>query len=191
MVNLLKTVQANKDDATAKNSAAVLFQTAVLESGFEITDPTFLVSNIYGLMSKSLGVDPEAPLAEIELPEEEEEEEEEKAEDSETDKDGDDDEEEVVAEEDNSESESDKNVEEKSESVEESEKDSDNTNQNKLSHEFVFSVWSGGLLLKGLFGWTSVQNIRNSFHRKLERPNHIYPSVSLQIQQWRIPKTIS
>merc|ERR1711964_43490 len=111
MVSLLKAVQANKDDATAKNTAAVLFQTALLESGFEITDPTFLVSNIYGLMSKSLGVDPEAPLAEIELPEEEEEaeaeeEEEEKADDSETDND-DEAEEEVVAEE----SESDKKPE--------------------------------------------------------------------------------
>jgi len=55
----------------------VLFQTALIESGYEIADPSALVNRVYRLMSKELGVDPDAPLKEVEVPEEEEEAEEE------------------------------------------------------------------------------------------------------------------
>merc|ERR1711957_307945 len=76
IVNLLSKVKASKDDAAARDTAEVRFQTALIESGDEIADPSALVSRVYRLMSKELGVDPDAPLAEVEVPEEAEEEEE-------------------------------------------------------------------------------------------------------------------
>merc|ERR1711974_323777 len=45
----------------------------LIESGYEIADPSALVKRVYSLMSKELGVDADAPLKEVELPEEEEE----------------------------------------------------------------------------------------------------------------------
>merc|ERR1739845_41073 len=77
VADLLVKVKANKEDAAALDTASVLFQTALIESGFEIADPSALVNRVYRLMSKELGVDPDAPLKEVEVPEEEEEAEEE------------------------------------------------------------------------------------------------------------------
>jgi len=77
VVDLLSKVKENKEDMTAQDTAQVLFQTALIESGYEIADPSALVNRVYRLMSKELGVDPDAPLKEIEVPEEEEEAEEE------------------------------------------------------------------------------------------------------------------
>merc|ERR1719223_218444 len=76
VVDLLAKVKASKDDPAALDTAQVLFQTALIESGFEIADPSALVNRVYRLMSKELGVDPDAPLSEVEVPEGEEEEEE-------------------------------------------------------------------------------------------------------------------
>merc|ERR1712072_19591 len=76
---------ADKDDKKATDTATVLFQTAMLESGYEINYPSALVSRIYSLMSTELGVDPEAPVKEIEVPEEEEEAEEESKDDDDSD----------------------------------------------------------------------------------------------------------
>merc|ERR1712157_8279 len=84
VVDLLTKVKADKGDAVAKDTAHVLFQTALIESGYEIADPSALVNRVYRLMSKELGVDPDAPLKEVEVPEEEEE-----AEEEEDDKDDD------------------------------------------------------------------------------------------------------
>merc|ERR1711948_171961 len=75
VVDLLNKVKADKDDKAALDTAQVLFQTALIESGYEIADPSALVNRVYRLMSKELGVDPDAPLKEVEVPEEEEEEE--------------------------------------------------------------------------------------------------------------------
>merc|ERR1712054_609658 len=75
IVDLLSKVKADKEDKTAIDSASVLFQTALIESGYEIADPSALVKRVYRLMSKELGVDPDAPLKEVEVPEGEEEEE--------------------------------------------------------------------------------------------------------------------
>merc|ERR1712027_171342 len=69
-------VKSDKEDKAAKDTAQVLFQTALIESGYEISDASALVNRVYRLMSKELGVDPDAPLTEVEVPEEEEEEEE-------------------------------------------------------------------------------------------------------------------
>merc|ERR1712061_348852 len=75
IVDLLAKVKANKEDDLAKDPASMLFQAATMESGFDIMDPTFFVSKVYRMMSKDLGVDPDAPITEVEVPEEEEEEE--------------------------------------------------------------------------------------------------------------------
>merc|ERR1712037_366108 len=74
IVDLLAKIKANKEDASALDTAQVLFQTALIQSGYDIADPSALVNRVYRLMSKELGVDPDAPLKEIEVPEEEEEE---------------------------------------------------------------------------------------------------------------------
>merc|ERR1712083_516409 len=73
ITDLLSKVKADKTDAAAMDTAHVLFQTALIESGYEIADPSALVNRVYRLMSKELGVDPDAPLKEVEVPEDEEE----------------------------------------------------------------------------------------------------------------------
>jgi len=85
VVDLLAKVKADKSDAAAIDTAQVLFQTALIESGYEIADPSALVNRVYRLMSKELGVDPDAPLKEIEVPEDTEEEEEAEEEDEQDD----------------------------------------------------------------------------------------------------------
>jgi len=86
VVDLLSKIKADKEDAAALDTAQVLFQTALIESGYEIADPSALVNRVYRLMSKELGVDPDAPIKEVEVPEEEEEAEEEEKDDSDDDK---------------------------------------------------------------------------------------------------------
>merc|ERR1712185_846527 len=76
VVDLLAKVKADKSDPAALDTAQVLFQTALIESGYEIADPSALVNRVYRLMSKELGVDPDAPLKEVEVPEDDAEEEE-------------------------------------------------------------------------------------------------------------------
>merc|ERR1711861_68468 len=78
VVDLLSKVKADKEDTAALDTAQVLFQTALIESGYDIADPSALVNRVYRLMSKELGVDPDAPIKEVEVPEEEEAEEEDK-----------------------------------------------------------------------------------------------------------------
>jgi len=75
--NLFEKIQADKDDEKAKFTVQMLWQAALLEGGYEISDPSALVKRVYGLMSAELGVDADAPLREIELPEDPEPEEEE------------------------------------------------------------------------------------------------------------------
>merc|ERR1712216_772561 len=91
VVDLLSKVKASKDDAAALDTCQVLFQTALIESGYEIADPSALVNRVYRLMSKELGVDPDAPVKEVEVPEEEEEAEEEDKDESDDDEKSDDD----------------------------------------------------------------------------------------------------
>merc|ERR1712025_1096993 len=54
IVDLLSKVKADKEDKVAVDSAQVLFQTALIESGYEIADPSALVNRVYRLMSKEL-----------------------------------------------------------------------------------------------------------------------------------------
>merc|ERR1711896_128736 len=87
IVDMLSKVKADKEDKAALDTAKVLFQTALIESGYEIADPSALVNRVYRLMPKELGVDPDAPIKEIEVPEEEEEAEEEDKDDADSDDD--------------------------------------------------------------------------------------------------------
>merc|ERR1712087_280820 len=87
IIDLLAKVKADKEDKVALDTAQVLFQTALIESGYDIADPSALVSRVYRLMSKELGVDPDAPLKEVEVPEGEEEEAEDDDKDDEKDSD--------------------------------------------------------------------------------------------------------
>jgi len=91
VADLLSKIKADKEDKAAVDTAQVLFQTALIESGYEIADPSALVNRVYRLMSKELGVDPDAPLKEVEVPEGEEEEEEAEEEDKDESDDSDDD----------------------------------------------------------------------------------------------------
>merc|ERR1712022_29680 len=91
VVDLLAKIKADKEDSAALDTAQVLFQTALIESGYEIADPSALVNRVYRLMSKELGVDPDAPIKEVEVPEEEEEAEEEEEEEKEDEEEGGDD----------------------------------------------------------------------------------------------------
>merc|ERR1711998_492117 len=76
VVDLLNKIKDDKENPAAIDTAQVLFQTALIESGYEIADPSALVNRVYRLMSKELGVDPDAPLKEVEVPEDDAEEEE-------------------------------------------------------------------------------------------------------------------
>jgi heat shock protein beta len=67
--DLLERVKANKEDNQAIDTASVLFQAAAIESGYDLSDPSALVAKMYRLMSMQLGVDPEAPVHEVEVPE--------------------------------------------------------------------------------------------------------------------------
>lgn len=84
IVDLLQKVKDDENDATAKETAETLFQTAMVEQGYDLPDPSLLVKRVYGLMSAKLGVDPDAPIQDVEVPEDDEEEaEEEEKEDDE------------------------------------------------------------------------------------------------------------
>jgi len=75
VTDLLAKIKADKSDKAAVDTAQVLFQTALIESGYELADASALVNRVYRLMSKELGVDPDAPIKEVEIPEGEDEEE--------------------------------------------------------------------------------------------------------------------
>merc|ERR1712164_40389 len=68
VIDLLSKVKADKEDKAAMDSAQALFQTALIESGYDISDPSALVNRVYRLMSKELGVDPDAPLRKLRFP---------------------------------------------------------------------------------------------------------------------------
>merc|ERR1712099_158010 len=87
VVDLLAKIKADKSHPAAADTAQVLFQTALIESGYELADASALVNRVYRLMSKELGVDPDAPVKEVEVPEGEEEEEEAEEEEKDEEKD--------------------------------------------------------------------------------------------------------
>eukprot|EP00271_Cylindrocystis_brebissonii_P013006 TRINITY_DN32544_c0_g1_i1.p1 TRINITY_DN32544_c0_g1~~TRINITY_DN32544_c0_g1_i1.p1 ORF type:complete len:859 (-),score=258.80 TRINITY_DN32544_c0_g1_i1:582-3158(-) len=63
---LKELVAADVEDPKAKEVAKILYDTALLESGFVLEDPTVFANRVYGTLSASLGVDPEAKVDEEE-----------------------------------------------------------------------------------------------------------------------------
>merc|ERR1712146_760741 len=61
VIDLLNKIKDDKENPAALDTAQVLFQTALIESGYEIADPSALVTRVYRLMSKELGVDQTLP----------------------------------------------------------------------------------------------------------------------------------
>merc|ERR1712176_1243634 len=65
-------IQENEDDEAALNNANLLFDTAVLQSNYDLTDKAAFADRILGIMYQNLGV-----AADVDEDDEEEEEEEE------------------------------------------------------------------------------------------------------------------
>jgi len=65
---------ADGEDESSKNLAVVMFETALIESGFVIDDSKSMASRVFDLLKDKMGVEKDAPLLdEIEFPDEEEE----------------------------------------------------------------------------------------------------------------------
>lgn len=88
---LTKMVEENAEDEEAAKLIGTLFQTALIESGFAMTDPSSYIEKIHEIMANAMKIEDKNTLVDIEVPEEVEEEEKEEEK-----KDEDDDAEEVV-----------------------------------------------------------------------------------------------
>ncbi|GIY65431.1 endoplasmin [Caerostris extrusa] len=81
MKELLKRVQSDKSDETAKNMANIMFETATLRSGFMLADTSNFAQRVEVLLRKSLGVPETAQVdEESDISEEVDDDQEEKAE---------------------------------------------------------------------------------------------------------------
>merc|ERR1712161_117624 len=56
VVDLLEKVKADKENAAAIDTAQVLFQTAIIQSGYDVADPSALVNRVYRLMTKRMAM---------------------------------------------------------------------------------------------------------------------------------------
>jgi len=61
-------VKQDESDATAKDIAALMYETAALTSGFSLEEPADLAAKIQKMMFTALNVDPNAPVEEEEEP---------------------------------------------------------------------------------------------------------------------------
>merc|ERR1719498_374848 len=70
--DLLHKVKADEEDSSLEETANLVAQAAVLQSGFELDDPSIIVNSIYDLVSAKYDVDPKAQVEPVEvvLPEE-------------------------------------------------------------------------------------------------------------------------
>uniref|UniRef100_H2ZL53 Endoplasmin n=1 Tax=Ciona savignyi TaxID=51511 RepID=H2ZL53_CIOSA len=75
--NLLERIETDAEDAQATEIANVMFDTAVLRSGYSLKDSVDFSKRILGMLYKNLNIDPETPVEEEPEDEAEEEEEEE------------------------------------------------------------------------------------------------------------------
>merc|ERR1712020_159711 len=80
---LLRRVEDNPDDATAKDMALMMFNTAVLRSGYLLADTVAFGTHIESMMRQTLGIDSDEQEEEDDDEEDDEEEEEEEEEISE------------------------------------------------------------------------------------------------------------
>ncbi|XP_074593939.1 heat shock protein 90 Gp93 [Brevipalpus obovatus] len=70
MKELLRRVEADKDDPTARNMALLMHETAILRSGFLLQDTASFAARVEGLLRNTLGVDEKATVDEEEFEEE-------------------------------------------------------------------------------------------------------------------------
>jgi len=63
---LLRRIEADKEDTTAKNMALLMYETATLRSGFMLSDTSSFAQRVEGLLRKTLGVDESAQVEEEE-----------------------------------------------------------------------------------------------------------------------------
>merc|ERR1712185_447080 len=70
---IYKKVKADPDDSSAKATASLLTQAAIIASGYRLEDPTNVVQSIQGLLMKKSGADLTAKVTEVEIDVEEEE----------------------------------------------------------------------------------------------------------------------
>lgn len=59
-------IGVSKQDEGAKNAAKLMYQTALLESGFILSDPKDFASQIYDTVKTSLNISPDATVEEEE-----------------------------------------------------------------------------------------------------------------------------
>jgi len=71
LLRLLELVESGQTDETTADVAHVLYDTAVLNSGYAITDPSELTSRVHKIISSSMNIDPSAEVEEEEFVEEE------------------------------------------------------------------------------------------------------------------------
>merc|ERR1712013_268074 len=82
---LLEKVEADSEDSQAQSIAEVMFDTAVLRSGYQLKDQVDFSKRIMNMLYKNLDIDPNTPIESE--PEEEEEAEEEEEDEEEVDAD--------------------------------------------------------------------------------------------------------
>jgi len=70
--DMLQKAKADEEDASLEETANLVAQSAVLQSGFDLEDPAILVQSIYDLVSTKYNVDPKAAVEPVEpvVPEE-------------------------------------------------------------------------------------------------------------------------
>lgn len=69
--NLRQKAEADKNDKTVKDLVILLFETALLLSGFSLEEPQVHASRIYTMMKLGLGIDDDEPAVEESKPAEE------------------------------------------------------------------------------------------------------------------------
>merc|ERR1719453_862970 len=69
---MLQKVKADEEDASLEDTANLVAQAAVLQSGFDLEDPAILVNSVYELVTVKHSLDPKAEVTAVEvvLPEE-------------------------------------------------------------------------------------------------------------------------
>jgi molecular chaperone HtpG len=68
IVELRKKVQQDKNDKTVKDLVWLLFDTALLSSGFSLEDPSSFATRIHRMIKLGLSIDVEDELVEEDLP---------------------------------------------------------------------------------------------------------------------------
>merc|ERR1719473_376951 len=64
---MLQKVKADEDDESLVDTANLVAQAAVLQSGFDLEDPAILVNSVYDLVTTKHGLDPKAEVTPVEV----------------------------------------------------------------------------------------------------------------------------